>query len=95
VSFNALIGALYNAVVNNGNVRYRQHPAGLAGIAIADDANWDEIFVAATITTPYWIACLNVGLPAAGITADTEEVIADGSGGADGAAVAAATLLIT
>lgn len=88
------VNAIYNSMVGTANVRYRQYPAAVAGIVVADDAAWDEIVASTVITTDYWIAGLNIGGPAAGITADTEEVIACGSGGADGATVAAATLLI-
>ena len=89
-----ILTSIYQATVNTGNVRYRQEPTAAAGVAIADDSAWDQIIAASVVTVDYWICVLNIGLPAAGITADTEEVVADGSGGADGAAVAAATLLI-
>jgi len=89
-----LLASIYQATVGTSGVRYRQQPTGAAGIAIADDAAYDELIAAAVITVEHWLAVLNIGLPAAGITADTEEVIAEGTGGADGAAVAFATLLV-
>jgi hypothetical protein len=95
VSLSNLIGSLYLASVQSDNVRYRQFPAAGAGVAIADDAAWDEITAsAASPTVNFWLAGLNISLPTAGITADTEEVLAVGSGGADGATVAAAVLLV-
>lgn len=89
-----MVASIYQATVGTGSVRYRQIPTAAAGIAIADDAAWDEIVDNTIMTTQHWLAALNIGVPAAGITADTEEVIALGTGGANGAAVAAATLLV-
>lgn len=89
-----LLAAIYQATVGTSGVRYRQEPTGAAGVVVADDAAWDQIIAASTITVEHWLTVLNIGFPAAGITADTEEVVAEGSGGADGAAVAAATLLV-
>lgn len=94
MSLSGLIGSLYLREVQSDNVRYRQIPTAAAGIAIADDAAWDEIVDNTIMATVHWLAGLNIGLPAAGITADTEEVVALGTGGANGAAVAAATLLV-
>lgn len=89
-----LVASIYQATVGTDNVRYRQIPTAAAGIAIADDAAWDEIVDNTILTTTVWDCVLNIGLPAAGITADTEEVIAFGFGGANGAVTAAATLSI-
>lgn len=94
MSLSAMVSALYLREVQTDNVRYRQYPSGLAGIAIADDAAYDEIVASTVITTINWLAKLNIGIPGAGVTADTEEVIACGTGGADGATVAFATLLL-
>lgn len=90
----SILSSVYQATVNTGAVRYRQIPTAAAGIVIADDAAWDEIVDNTIITTDHWVAVLNIGLPAAGITTDCEEVIAEGSGGANGAVTAAGTLLI-
>lgn len=88
------IDAIYQAVVGTDRVRYRQEPTAAAGIAVADDTAWDQIIDSTILTFEHWLVALNVGIPAAGVTADTEEVVAVGTGGADGAAVAAGTLLV-
>lgn len=86
--------ALYMALVETDNVRYRQHPTGAAGVAVADDAAYDELIASTVITTIHWLAAVFYGIPAAGITTDVDEVLAEGIGGADGATVAFATLLV-
>lgn len=90
----SFITNIYNASVGLFNVRYRQEPTGAAGIAIADDAAWDQIIAGAVLAAsdPHWLAGLNIG-EAAATAADAEEVVAEGIGGVDGAAIAAATLL--
>lgn len=90
----ALINAIYNAQVGLTGARYRQEPTGAAGVAVADDALWDQIIAGTVLdaTDPHWLAGITITTPLAG-GADTEEVIAEGIGGVDGAAIAAATLL--
>lgn len=93
MSLKALVNALYQAQVGSTEVRYRQHPTGVAGVAVADDAAWDEIIASTIITDAFHhLAGLLAFGPGAG--ADVEQIIAEGVGGADGAAVAAATLLV-
>lgn len=94
MSLVGLVGAIYNSQVASYNVRYRQIPAAAAGAACPDDATYAQILTAAAAQAQSWIAQVYFGIPAAGVTADTEEVLAVGSGGADGATVAFATLLI-
>lgn len=93
MSLKALVNAVYNGSVGLTAVRYRQEPTGAAGVAVADDALWDQIIAGTILTGTHWLVGLNIGTPVGG-AADTEEVIADGIGGADGAAIAAATLLV-
>ena len=93
MSLKALVNAIYNAQVGLGSVRYRQEPTAAAGVAVADDSAWDQIIAGTILTTDHWLVGLNVG-DAALTGADTEEVLAEGIGGVDGAAVAAATLLV-
>lgn len=85
--------ALYQALVGSDNVRYRQIPTAAAGIAVADDAAWDQIVASTIILTEHWIAAENIGGTAAAM-ADSEEVVAHGTGGADGATVAPAATII-
>ena len=88
-----LVKSIYQAAIGLGSIRYRQEPTGAAGVAVADDAAWDQIIAGTVLTADHWLVGLNVGTPVGG-GADTEEVLAEGIGGADGAAVAAATLLV-
>lgn len=94
MSLSNQVAAIYLATVGSNNVRYRQYPAAAAGAACPDDATYAQIVTAAAALAASWIAQVYFGVPGAGITADTEEVLAVGSGGADGATVAFATLLI-
>lgn len=88
------LAAIYQAVVGSDRTRYLQEPTAAAGIAVADDAAWDEIIDSTILVVEQWLVALNIGIPAAGVGGDVEEVIAVGTGGANGAAIAAATLLI-
>lgn len=86
------IQAILLASVLSTNVRYQTQPAAAVGITIADDAAWDEIFDSTVVTVDYWIAGLMAVILAPG--ADAGLLIDVGIGGADGAAVAAATTVI-
>lgn len=92
MSLKALVNAVYNANVGLASIRYRQEPTGAVGVAVADDALWDQIIAGTVLTVDHWLVGLNIGV--VGLGADVEEVIAEGIGGVDGAAVAAATLLV-
>lgn len=81
------------ALVNSGNIRYQGLPA--AAVPIADDAAWDELFAAAGApAVPYWLVGFSWAI-ATGLAADVVLLIDLGWGGADGAAVAAANVLLT
>ena len=82
----------YMALVESGNVRYQTQPAAAVGITIADDAAWDEIFDSTIVTVNFWLMGIQAIILGAG--ADVGLLVDVGSGGADGAAVAAATTLI-
>lgn len=87
------IASIYQATVRTDQVRYRQEPTAAAGVAVADDAGWDEIIASTVLTAEHWLCALNIGAPAAGLGGDIEQVVAEGSGGTDGAN-AASTLLV-
>ena len=87
------VQAILLGSVLSTNVRYQTQPAGAVGVTIADDAAWDQLFVAATVTVDYWIAGLLAVILAPG--ADAGLLVDVGTGGADGAAVTPATVLIT
>lgn len=93
MSLKGLVNQIYNGQIGLAAVRYRQEPTAAAGVAVADDALWDQIIAGTILTGTHWLAGLNIGNPVGG-GADTEQVLADGIGGADGAATAAATLLV-
>lgn len=87
------IQAILLASVLSTNVRYQTQPAAAVGITIADDAAWDEIFDSTIVTVDYWIAGFLAIVLAPG--ADAGLLIDIGTGGADGAAVAPATTVVT
>ena len=93
MTYAAQVNAVYNAYVQSVAVRYRTHPEDLAGIAVADDAAWDQI-IAATVITDAFHHLSGIGAYHVGSAADFEEQVEEGIGGADGAAVAAATTLV-
>ena len=88
-----LVGATYMAVIGSENVRYQTQPAAAVGITIADDAAWDEIFDSTIVTVDYWICGLQAII--LDVAADAGLMVDVGTGGANGAAVAPATTVIT
>ena len=93
MSLRGRVSAIHNALVQSTNLRYRTHPGDVAGIAVADDAAWDQI-IAATVITDAFHHLSGIGAYHVGSAADFEEQVEEGVGGADGAAVAAATTLV-
>ena len=93
MSLRGRVSAIHNALVQSTNLRYRTHPENLAGIAVADDSAWDQI-IAATVITDAFHHLSGIGAYHVGSAADFEEQVEEGIGGADGAAVAAATTLV-
>jgi hypothetical protein len=66
-----------------------------AVVPIADDAAWDQLFAAAGApATIYWLCGISYGV-ATGLAADVSLLIDCGYGGVDGAAVAAAIVVLT
>lgn len=87
------ISQTWLALVNSGNIRYQALPA--VAVPIADDAAWDQLFAAAGApAVPFWLCGFVVNY-ATGIAAETSLLVDLGWGGADGAAVAAANVLLT
>jgi hypothetical protein len=88
-----LTRAIYQAVVGNTSIRYLAYPApATALVAVADDSAWDQIVDSTVITVEHWLAMINFA--SISMTADLEERLTEGIGGADGAAIAAATNLV-
>lgn len=85
---------LWLALVNSGNLRYQALPA--AAVPIADDAAWDELFAAAGApAVPYWLCGFTYNFATGGVVAEHSELVDIGWGGADGAAVAPANVIVT
>ena len=94
MSLAAQVRAIFQAEVGNTAIRYVTHPQDAVGVAVADDAAWDQI-IAATVITDDWHHLAGLGMYHFGNAADFEEQVEEGIGGADGAAVAAATTLVS
>ena len=85
--------SLYNALVGSGSIRYQSLP--VAVVTIADDAAWDQLFAAAGApAVDYWLCGFTYSY-ATGIAADVCLLVDVGWGGADGAAIAAANVILT
>ena len=81
------------ALVNSGSIRYQGLPAAV--VPIADDGAWDELFAAAGApAVPFWLCGFSFNW-ATGVVAENSLLIDLGFGGVDGAAIAAATVLLT
>jgi hypothetical protein len=80
------------ALVESGNIRYAQIPAAPVACAVAA---WAQLAAAAaTPAVPWWICGFKISV-ATGVVAEQGWTISVGYGGADGAAVAATTVVIT
>ena len=80
--------------VLTGLVRYITHPAAAAGIVVVDDTNSDEIIDNTIETNVHWLCALQIQLDSDPVLS-WEQTILEGSGGANGAAVAPATILVS
>ena len=85
---------LYNAQVNSGAIRYQTLPVN--GVAIADDSAWDQLFAAAGApAVDYWLCGFAFNIATGLVLAEDQLLFDVGWGGADGAAVAAANVILT
>ena len=88
------VDQLFLAGVESGNIRYQALPA--AGVAIADDAAWDQLFAAADApAVDYWLCGFQFSIASGLIVAENTMLFDVGWGGADGAAIAAANVILT
>ena len=92
-SLTSMMAQVFNASGGSVNMRYRTHPNDAAGVAVADDSAWDEIIASTVITTAFHHLA-GLGMYHVGATADNEEQVGEGVGGADGAATAAGVTLV-
>lgn len=87
------ISQTWLALVESGNIRYQAFPA--AGVAIADDAAWDQLFAAgAGPVVPYWICGFHFSIATGLVVAEDTMQFDMGWGGVDGAAIAAANIVV-
>ena len=94
MSLKSEVDQLWNALANSGNLRYQALPA--AEVPIADDAAWDQLFAAAGApAVPYWLCGFTYNFATGGVVAEHSQAVDIGWGGADGAAVAPATVVVT
>jgi hypothetical protein len=84
----------WSALVNSGNIRYTALP--VASVAIADDAAWDQLFAAGGApAVDYWLCGFVFSIATGLVVAENTMLFDVGWGGADGAAVAAANVVVT
>jgi len=93
MAFNDKVDQLFLAKLQSGNIRYQALP--VAVVPIADDAAWDELFAAAGApAVPFWLCGFSFNW-ATGVVAESTLLVDLGWGGVDGAAVAAANVILT
>ena len=86
------VDQLFAALVESGNIRYQALPA--AEVACAVGA-WAQLYAAAASpAVPHWIVGFQVSY-ATGIVVEQSWRVSLGYGGADGAAIAAGTVVVT
>ncbi len=86
--------ATYLALVNSGRIRYTGLP--LNGVPLPDDSTWVQLFVAgAGPVVDYWLCGFGFSIATGLVVAEAQYVIEVGWGGLDGAAVAAANVIVT
>lgn len=82
------------ALVESGRIRYQTLPVN--GVAIADDGAWDQLFAAAGApAVDYWLCGFAHNVATGLLLAEDQLLIDVGWGGLDGAAVAAANVIVT
>ena len=91
-SLSSEVSQNFQALVQSGNIRYQVLPA--AEIACATGA-WAQLFAAAASpAVPWWIVGFKISC-ATGLIVEQGWRVSLGYGGADGAAIAAATVVVT
>ena len=88
------VDQVFLAAIMSGNIRYQALPA--AAVPIANDAAWDELYIgAASPAVPHWLCGFEFSIATNTVLAEVVMFIDLGYGGADGAAIAAANVLLT
>jgi hypothetical protein len=81
-------------MIESGNIRYNCLPA--AEVPIADDAAWDQLWAAAAgPATEFWVIGFAYNFATTTVAAEHTMAVDLGWGGADGAAVAAANVIVS
>lgn len=94
MSLKSEVDQVFLAAVQSGNIRYRAWPT--AGVGIADDNAWDNLFNAGDgPVVPYWLCGFSFGVATGLIVAEIGYEFSMGSGGTDGDGNAPANILIT
>lgn len=88
------VDQIFNAVVESANIRYQALP--VAEVPIADDAAWDQLFAAAGApAVPFWLVGFTYNIASGDIVEEDTLLVDLGWGGVDGAAIAAANVILT
>ena len=88
----ALVSRNFLALVETGNIRYQALPAAEVPCAVGV---WAQLYAAnASPAVPHWLVGFQMGV-ATGIVVQQSWRVSVGYGGADGAAVAAGTVIVT
>ncbi len=86
--------SIFLAMVESGRIRYQTLP--VAAVPIADDAAWDQLFAAAGApAVDYWLCGFSFSIASTGAVAEYSLLVDVGWGGVDGAAIAAANVILT
>lgn len=96
MSLPGFVRGSFQALVESGNIRYASWP--VAGVAIADDAAYDEIVVAAAGpggAVPCWLCGFSFGIATGLIVAEIGYEFSIGTGGVAGDGNAPTVVLVT
>jgi hypothetical protein len=87
------LSELYLSLVGSGGVSYACLPA--AEVPIADDAAWDQLWIAAAgPAVPFWVVGFAYNFATTTVAAEHTMAVDLGWGGADGAAVAPTNVIV-
>lgn len=90
------VDEVFQAAVESGAIRYQAYPAADVAVVVGAPGAWSQLWAnAAGPVVDYWVCGFQFSV-ATGLVVVEEEMLIDfGWGGADGAAVAAANVLVT
>jgi len=92
MSLKGEVDQLFQSLVESGNIRYQALPAAEVPCVVGA---WAQLYAAAASpAVPHWLVGFQMGV-ATGIVLETSWRVSVGYGGADGAAIAAGTVVVT